>query len=507
MTDASDKLKRRDVLKGAAATAIVLQLPGCPAPSETDAGTDAGRDAMGRDAPSIDGGPLDAGLDAGMDAGRDAGTDASDAGTDAGEPDAPSTVTPPESVPLSTAFLLDVASGDPTSSAAILWTRHDGTTALEVVVYEMAGDSYAREAFTAPASRADGYVHVEASGLSPATRYRYAFFELTGADRTGRSEVGRFETAPADDALVPVTFGAVSCVNNARPIGTLGDAATRTDLSFFCFLGDSTYNDGARTLAQYRTEWESNVRRPEYRALRAATGAFATWDDHEFDNDFNPETFPAAQLAAAKQAFFEHLPLRRDPAFPDRVYKRMRWGRTLDLFVLDCRSERRPSTRTSASAEYLSRAQMDWLKAELSASDAVFKVILNSVPITDCPGLFDLQPQDRWEGYAAQRREILGHVETETITGVLWVAGDFHLCSAGRVSPSGVGSAAIEVLVGPGGSTGNPLALKMRAPQFDFASTTNNYAVLSLDPTATTATIDWVDASGRAFETHAYALG
>ena len=51
---------------------------------------------------------------------------------------------------------------------------------------------------------------------------------------------------------------------------------------------------------------------------------------------------------------------------------------------------------------------------------------------------------------------------------MLWVAGDFHLlASTGRVSPSGVGSRAIEVLAGPGAQVANPLGVGRAMP---FAS-------------------------------------
>ena len=134
----------------------------------------------------------------------------------------------------------------------------------------------------------------------------------------------------------------------------------------------------------------------------------ATSSDEEQPPE-TPETFDAARRTAAVQSFFDHQPVRRDAAHPDRVWKRMRWGRTADIFVLDCRNERRPSTRGSED-QYLSREQMDWLKAGLTSSEAVFKLIVNSVPISDFPGAFDLAQRDRWEGYPTQREEILRHV-------------------------------------------------------------------------------------------------
>jgi alkaline phosphatase D len=436
---------------------------------------------------------------------------ASDAGVDAGPPDTgPPPVEPPESTPeaVLATFPLGVASGDATPERAIVWTRYTGSRPLSLVVWEMDGASYVRTVLDAAVTPADGgFVHVDVETLAPGAWHRYAFFELEAGARVARSPVGRVRAAIAADALEPLRIGACSCTDNDRVADTLSRAGERDDLDVFLYLGDTTYNDGARSVADYRGKWAESLSRAGYRAVRGATSALATWDDHEFDNDWNPETFDPAQKAAAVQTFFEHQPLRRDPASPDRVWKSMRWGRTAEIFVLDCRSERRPSTRSGASAEYLSRAQMDWLKAALLASEATFKILVNSVPIADFPGAFDLARNDRWEGYPAARREILEHIDGNAIPGVLWVAGDFHLASAQRVSTSGPGSTQIEVLAGPGAQNGNLLARFLGGEQFDFATTTNNYTVIELDPRTGRARIAWIDADASTVESLEYDLG
>ncbi|MDQ3036215.1 MAG: alkaline phosphatase D family protein [Myxococcota bacterium] len=418
-------------------------------------------------------------------------------------------IDPPETVPESTdAFPLGVASGDATSTSAIFWARYAGAMPLELVVWEMDGETYARTAHVGSVEPSEGgYVHADVATLAPGARHRFAFFELDGDARVARSAIGRMRAALAEGALETLLIGAVSCTANTRSLATLAHAGARDDLDVFLYVGDTTYNDGSSSLDEYRAKWIQSVGRAEYRALRGATSALATWDDHEFDNDWNPETFDAASRTAAVRTFFEHQPVRRDAAAPDRVWKSVRWGRTAELFVLDCRSERRPSTRGTPEAEYVSRAQMDWLKSALEASDAVFKIIVNSVPISDFPGAFDFAQNDRWEGYPAQRQEILSFIDERALTGVLWVAGDFHLASAQRVATSGPGSAQTEVLVGPGAQTGNLLARFLTSAQFDFATGENNYTVLELDPATTRARVWWHDGDGVVIETQEYDLG
>ncbi|MCB9598320.1 MAG: hypothetical protein H6719_36740 [Sandaracinaceae bacterium] len=81
---------------------------------------------------------------------------------------------------------------------------------------------------------------------------------------------------------------------------------------------------------------------------------------------------------------------------------------------------------------------------------------------------------------------------------MLWVSGDFHFASIGRVGPnaSALGGTQTEILVGPGAQTGNPGYLLCRPPQFDWASTTNNYTTLELEPMRRRARVEWHDRDG-----------
>ena len=210
---------------------------------------------------------------------------------------------------------------------------------------------------------------------------------------------------------------------------------------------------------------------------------------------------------AGSQAFFDHQPMRRAIDHPSRIWRSVRWGRTAEFFVLDCRSERKPSTRAGPDAEYVSPAQLDWLKKGLAASPARFKVILNSVPISEFGGaLFQPFGEDRWEGYPAQRREILQHIDDLSLPGVLWVAGDFHLASMGHVSRERPGHDAIEVLVGPGAQAPNVSPAYPRAPQFDWSSGINNYTTLGLDPSSGEVEITFHDAADRVLTRRSYPL-
>lgn len=417
-----------------------------------------------------------------------------DAGVDAGQPLPPDE---PEETAEAFGFALGVASGDVEATRAVLWTQYVGTHALRLRVWRMEAEVYAeRVADTLVQPGDGGFVHLDVDGLTPGTRYRYAFFEedTTGA-LVARSTIGRFRAAFAAGTRAPLTFGASSCTKQGTTPSPLLRAGERDDLDLHLLLGDSSYNDNKDTLSEYRTQWAANLGGPEYRTLRASTSVLATWDDHEVTNDFNPETIDAAHLAVATKTYFEAMPLRRDPTSPDRLWKSVRWGETAEFFVLDSRSERKPSTRFNGQEQiYLSRAQLDWLKGALKASTAVFKVILNSVPITDFG--FSAFTGDSWLSYRDQRTELLGHIDDENIQGVLWVSGDHHFASVGWVSASGRGAGALEVLAGPGANSANPAWRLLQPPRWPYATGTNNYVTVQLEPVSREVRVAFHDGAG-----------
>lgn len=381
------------------------------------------------------------------------------------------------------AFTLGISSGDVTANEAIVWTKYTGPFSLKIAVWETTCDlRRGAIVFMDVIPKEGGYIHINVTQLKPYTAYQFAFMEFDqGGWAVGRSRVGNFRTSPHRDMMVPLTLGAVSCTHNDYDPVVLEHAGARNDIDVFLLLGDTVYNDGCSTPQQFRDSWGVNLRKKGYLDLRASTSVISTLDDHEIYDNFDPETVPIAVRNAALKSYFDHTPFRGHPERKSRIWRSFRWGRTCEIFVLDCRTERRPSTRHGFKNQYVSRQQMDWLKEGLASSNSLFKIIMNSVPIGTFPFFYE---SDRWEGYPQQRREILSFIDENDIPGVLWLAGDFHFASVGRVSPHGSpGCRQTEILAGPGAQIPNYLAAALNgSPQFDWASVRNNYVTLKLDP-------------------------
>ena len=143
---------------------------------------------------------------------------------------------------------------------------------------------------------------------------------------------------------------------------------------------------------------------------------------------------------------------------------------------------------------------MDWLKNGLVSSTARFKIIMNSVPITDVSDVYGpIAQEDRWQGYPADRTEILQHIEDQGVAGVLWVSGDFHwgtLATVGRPGQSFDGQ--YEVLAGPAGSFINPLAYLFQTNAHYLGILTDwNTTLFEADPAMGTIRIAFIGDNGN----------
>ncbi|MFI6446963.1 alkaline phosphatase D family protein [Kitasatospora sp. NPDC050543] len=397
--------------------------------------------------------------------------------------------------PAAPAFLHGVASGDPLPDGIVLWTRltptpdavpGSGLGPDTEVRWELATD----RAFTAVAAAGsvvasasgDHTVKVDARGLRADTTYWYRF---TAGGVT--SPVGRTRTTPAYDAgLDRLRLGVASCANwEAGYFSAYRHLAARGDLDVFLFLGDYIYeyksgefcaagkvvraHEPAHeilNLADYRARHGRYKTDQDLQGLHAIIPVIAIWDDHEFANDASSvgaenhtpgtEGDWADRVAAAKKAYFEWMPVR--PSIAGTTYRRLRYGKLADINLLDLRSFRSAQVKVgdgsvdSADRTITGRAQLDWLKAGLSASDTTWRLVGNSVMISPVaffslpdyllrplakllglPGEGLAVNTDQWDGYTHDRRELLGHLKSQGIRNTVFLTGDIHSAWASDV--------------------------------------------------------------------------
>ncbi len=467
----------------------------------------------------------------------------------------PSPTTP--TVPGLTAdpFTLGVASGDPAPDSVIVWTRlmpgsGDPLPGHEIdVSWQVSLDETFESPVSTGSARASpelGYsVHADAAGLEPDTWYHYRF-------QVGpfTSPVGRTRTLPGPDAPsahLRLAFGSCQHWETGHYAAHRHLAGAALDLTLW--LGDYIYeagpvagrarlHDGPETteLDAYRNRYAQYRSDPDLRAHHAANPWIVTWDDHEVANDYagsssatgeSTEAF-LARRAAAYQAWYEHMPVRLDPPEgPDyRIHRDLVWGELAQLFVLDGRQYRAPQptdgrlptipgfedqelplrtlgpTAMDPEHRMLGPEQERWLRDGVAASTRTWKLIgqqvfmhgLNVLPGQEAP----VTIIDTWDGYHANRRDILGGFADAGVDNLVVLSGDFHAGSVGELRPDPYDDASPVVgteLMAPSisssfpeaGADAAPLILAFN-PQIRFFEPRNGTTVCELTPQGCEAT-------------------
>jgi phosphodiesterase/alkaline phosphatase D-like protein len=391
-------------------------------------------------------------------------------------------------------FAFGVQTGDPLPGGVLVSVRQhgEGTIDLALAIGTETGWQEIPIADVVGLPADEGVVQVELTGLLPDHAYSVVAYT---AGRARRSISARFRTAIAPDASRIIRFGATSCLGSlGAPWRSLSRVAEDpVKLDFFLLLGDTIYADeGLSPAGDWEGHWDTALATDGLRDISSAASLVATWDDHEVDNDFLVWEQPD-EVAAGLIAFQRAIPQRPGPS--RLMWRKLSWGTALDVFVMDCRGERSPGA-------YVSDAQRDWLEQELLASQARFKVIVNSVPITDMDDiLFGIANSDGWMDYPADRARILEHITDNGITGVLWISGDVHWGAIATVDPPGGAHAGqIEVICGPAGSFLNPVWVAADPPHYEAAVGQWNTVVFELDPSTGVARVVFEGDSGRILE-------
>lgn len=322
---------------------------------------------------------------------------------------------------------------------------------------------------------------------------------------------------------------------------------------------DGVHNDDNRyatSLADYRHLYRTYLSDPWLQAARARWPFISTWDDHEFSDDcfqsysnyYDRAKLEARRKVAANRAWFEYVPSALDdlggqPAHDLRpahlagdaqrdnrsardtlcIYRRLHWGRHLDLLLTDSRSYRTPPclepglaesvglpmntvklvaiadagrtyndgqppaylpygdgttpnpARDRAPGSCLGHTQRDWLLKQARASTATWKLWGNAIPLL--PLRLDLSNVpfsgyedtvfniDAWHGYPSEANHILGELQTAGVTGLVSLSGDHHMHGAGEVrpDPNAPGTSPVAVDFSCAGISSSPLYDNVRA--------------------------------------------
>lgn len=324
-------------------------------------------------------------------------------------------------------------------------------------------------------------------------------------------------------------------------------------------------------LEDYRHLYRTYLSDPDLQEARAWYPFIYTWDDHEVLNDYWQSYHPSGPLQNRKvignKVWFEYMPAALTEAEPGpsgenpahdlkladvenvsagdfdhnylgtetnnmtaigslTIYRSLKWGTLVDLFMVDGRSYRGPRgvpedilgegtisypdlpiprdivetlnagmnandgsppdtlflhgqnienpNKLSPTSSLLGANQKDWLKKSLTNSTAKWKAIGNPCPMMQYGfdssfldnGTIDaVLWSDAWDGFPMERREMLNYIAENKINNVVSLSGDRHAHFAGLVTDKKVKpSGAIPEFAGAAVSARSRLAA-----QYDFS--------------------------------------
>ena len=383
-----------------------------------------------------------------------------------------------------------VQSGEVEGNRALVWSRCDRPGRL-IVEWDTRSRFGNPRRMVSPVTDAslDFTARVDLRGL-PADQsifYR-ARFEDARSGLLSEPWFGHLRSAPKRPRDIRFVWGGDTCgqgygINPDFGGMRIYETMRQRRPDFFLHSGDVIYADGpipaevtaedgstwrnlvteekskvAETLDEFRGNYRYNLLDENLRAFNAEVPQIWQWDDHEVTNNWSPskvldDRYQQVRdidtlVRRARQAYLEYAPMRiaRGDRL-GRIYRKVSYGPLLEVFVLDMRSYRGPNTHNlqaeqGADTAFLGREQLDWLKRELRASRATWKVIAADMPI----GLH-VPDGPRWEAIAngndgpalgreLEIAELLTFIQRARVRNTVWLTADVHYCAAHHYHPN-----------------------------------------------------------------------
>jgi alkaline phosphatase D len=260
------------------------------------------------------------------------------------------------------------------------------------------------------------------NNLKPNTRYHYGIF---ASGHTGERGGFYFRTEPAGPARFKV--GVASCMNGGTaPVqnswNIMHEQLNTGEPNIQLLVGDNMYtteNPPSKDHYWFKYFQQRNVE--AFSNVFRAFPTFAVWDDHDYGP--NDEDASFGQKDVARQAFADLYP--HPPFAGAGIYHTFNWG-GVQFFMMDDRWGRDcPKNPPAGHVPHMyGDEQFTWLKTELKASTAIFKVIVNGSTLGN--GCWGTQDQ-----------ALFNYIANNNIGGVLFVTGDIHKSLTTVRTPAG----------------------------------------------------------------------
>ena len=256
------------------------------------------------------------------------------------------------------------------------------------------------------------------NGLSANSDYDYEIFE----NKLKIAE-GKFKTAPTpgEKNVFKVAFG-----SDFHKVGlhnpNLVTQILKRDPQVMLLIGDIAVDDRENRINMHRSDYLLRDMSKPWQQLAANIPLYTSWDDHDYlNNDLSgiPKPFTKDDVDALRNVWRQNWNNPENKG--EGIYFNTQIG-PVEVIILDTRSCRNVEER-GKYASFLGIQQQNWLKETLKNSTAPFKIISSGTMWSD-----DISSgKDSWGTWDAKARdEIFNLIETENISGVIFISGDRH---------------------------------------------------------------------------------
>lgn len=382
-------------------------------------------------------------------------------------------------------------SGDVSSSSGMIWARADRSSRMMVEWATSDDFSHASKVQALDVTELtdfSGKLSLDGLPSDQDIFYKVQFVDLADMTTAGEAMVGTFRTAPMSKRDVSFVWSGDTAGQGWGIDVDRGGMKTYNTMTghkpdFFIHSGDTVYADGpivaekempgggvwksvaieekakvAETLNEFRAQYKYNMMDEHVRNFNAQVPMYVQWDDHEVTNNWYPgemlvsddryKVKSSSLLAArATQAFHEMNPIRPNASEPYRVYRKVSYGPLLDIFMIDMRTYRGKNstnnqTERNGDTSFLGREQIDWLKREMLASKATWKIVASDMPIglVVGDGKTDFENGANGDGPVLGREfdiaEVLSFINANKIENTVWLTADVHYTAAHYYDPN-----------------------------------------------------------------------
>ncbi len=239
---------------------------------------------------------------------------------------------------------------------------------------------------------------------------------------------GKFKTPPDANSSRKIVFAASTCQgypDQDHPDGyKIYPFLETLDLDFFVHAGDIIYYDNlAKNKAMAHYHWDRMFSLPTNKSFHAQVTSYFEKDDH--DAWFNDSYRGLESSFMGDFTFEQGLEVfRQEMPIKDKTYRTFRWGKDLQIWLVEGRDYRSPNTqRDGPNKTIWGKEQMAWFKRTVKASNATFKLLISPTPVIG-PDRKQKKDNHSNRGFYNEGEEIRKFMATQSNMYV--VCGDRH---------------------------------------------------------------------------------